>query len=696
MSAAHAESTEAQLRVAEELNADRILTHALASRPKSTKNAFEKKQAEFIKWARMKGYPSPETVTEAKVALFLEERVVDRTNRNDSSKIIGKSSIDQYITALTSLWKYQVERKINSHPTPRGEVVKNIQKTFSRNIHKVRKATYYDRGLLYQHLLNNERRQQRQLIADYFWRYGDGSISLAFKGLRNRVGYLLSEQGLLRGENIRDLQFPDFFCIEMDKEGPSTCIAMAIIKGRGKMNQFGKPLFSGYYRHADVWLCSVSSVALYLFYRFHVCNEPFPDFSVSQSWYDICMFCTHINQNTKAFSASAHALAIIEAKNRLKILDPKNTHGGRVYGRQKLEQSGVDKVSADVAGGWSTGAGEACYGNGFSRPAMRAMAGFPPNETAFYLPRSAVRPPDALLKKVFPQLDEWQRRHLDEDSCQQNFALDGFLRLLTYFREVIIQDVAVMMDNGMHPVFNHPLFSSDEFMEFKNSLYETTASQQNPIDMDIERVIPQLCRQIAINNEALKDHIINAVNKAALQMSQKFDKSDLELRSSLNCLRTALTSCLSNAVNTLEQIQPVVLTPDSTDTVTQTTHYVDVATTAPSLPVSPVVPSFNDVISTAVNTVPEVLLEWEVGLNGRPSVSMVERQWNTKWRMGSQNQKAFSRRRLIVGLIEHVAQRKAISTDAAACFIEERRLQKHLSIIQLADKWRVFESTELT
>ena len=97
-------------------------------------------------------------------------------------------------------------------------------------------------------------------------------------------------------------------------------------------------------------------------------------------------------------------------------------------------------------------------------------------------------------------------------------------------------------------------------------------------------------------------------------------------------------------MNTLEQIQPVVLTPDSTDTVTQTTHYVDVATTAPSLPVSPVVPSFNDVISTAVNTVPEVLFKWEVGLNGRPSVSMVERQWNTKWRMGSQNQKAFSRR----------------------------------------------------
>ena len=105
-------------------------------------------------------------------------------------------------------------------------------------------------------------------------------------------------------------------------------------------------------------------------------------------------------------------------------------------------------------------------------------------------------------------------------------------------------------------------------------------------------------------------------------------------------------------MNTLEQIQPVVLSPDSTDTVTQTTHYVDVATTAPSLPVSPVVPSFNDVISTAVNTVPEVLLEWEVGLNNRPSVASVESLWKNKWRMGSQNQKMFSRRHLIVNMIQ--------------------------------------------
>ena len=83
-------------------------------------------------------------------------------------------------------------------------------------------------------------------MAEYFWSYSGDSTMNAFKGLRNRLAYLLSEQGLVRGENIRDLELPDFFSVEYDDEGPSICTAMVILKGRGKTNQFGKPSFSGY------------------------------------------------------------------------------------------------------------------------------------------------------------------------------------------------------------------------------------------------------------------------------------------------------------------------------------------------------------------------------------------------------------------------------------------------------------------
>ena len=52
------------------------------------------------------------------------------------------------------------------------------------------------------------------------------------------------------------------------------CTAMVILKGRGKTNQYGKPLFSGYFRHVDVKLCAVSAAAFFLFHRYHIMDEP--------------------------------------------------------------------------------------------------------------------------------------------------------------------------------------------------------------------------------------------------------------------------------------------------------------------------------------------------------------------------------------------------------------------------------------
>ncbi len=100
----------------------------------------------------------------------------------------------------------------------------------------------------------------------------------------------------------------------------------------------------------------------------------------------------------KAFSASAHALAIRTAHDKLGVLDAKVIHGGRVFGRQKSDQSGVEKVAANVAGGWATGAGEGCHGNGLSWPAVRAVSRFPADDDkVYYLARASLTPPDVLI-----------------------------------------------------------------------------------------------------------------------------------------------------------------------------------------------------------------------------------------------------------------------------------------------------------
>jgi hypothetical protein len=283
----------AQLMMEEDAMAAEILNDALESRSKNTKKYFTPKQEEFVKWAEAKGYMPPETVTENKVAMFIKERVLGRAYKKNASKIIGKPSVDQYITALTSLWKIQKQQRIKSHATPRGLLVQELRKSLSHKTLETRKETYFDRGLLYQHLMTNEMRRNKKQVADYFWKNGSGTAIGAFRGMGTRVGYLLSAQGLCRGENVRDLELPEFFCIEMDDEGPAHCLSFVIIKVRGKTNQYGKPLFSGYYQHADFTRCSISAMAFCLFLWYHICNEPFSSFCIPQDCYDISMFCTH-------------------------------------------------------------------------------------------------------------------------------------------------------------------------------------------------------------------------------------------------------------------------------------------------------------------------------------------------------------------------------------------------------------------
>jgi hypothetical protein len=101
-----------------------------------------------------------------------------------------------------------VANNVNNHPTPRGVLVQSIQKKSDAETFKVRKEMYFDRGRLYQHLMSSEVKKNRLLMSEYFWSYGGDSTMNAFKGLCNRLAYLLSEQGLVRGENIRDLEHP--------------------------------------------------------------------------------------------------------------------------------------------------------------------------------------------------------------------------------------------------------------------------------------------------------------------------------------------------------------------------------------------------------------------------------------------------------------------------------------------------------
>jgi len=112
----------------------------------------------------------------------------------------------------------------------------------------------------------------------------------------------------------------------------------------------------------------------------------------------------------------------------------------------------------------------------------------------------------------------------------------------------------------------------------------------------------------------------------------------------------------------------------------------------PSLPTNNAepMPLFEAVISEAVSTVPEVLMEWEDGYNRRPSIISVENTWKNKWRLSAQHQKQFSRRYQIIKMIRIIADYKSIPKLEAARLIETKRREMKLSLVNLADRHKSF------
>jgi len=197
--------------------------------------------------------------------------------------------------------------------------------------------------------------------------------------------------------------------------------------------------------------------------------------------------------------------------------------------------------------------------------------------------------------------------------------------------------------------------------------------------------MPQLCRQLMTRDNDLKGAVIGEVRL----ISNKIEENHKSTEVVVNHIRDSVVRLLRDTADTVsgDNITNINNDPSGERTVTDS---ISSQVQEPS-----VMPRFGAVISEAVSSVTDVLMEWDMGYNGRPSVAAMEARYKTKWRIGSKNQKTFSRRRLIMGLISRYATRRSITKEEAARFIETKRNTKKLSLIWLADHWDQFEKTEL-
>jgi hypothetical protein len=489
----------------QELQDARSLTinAAEAARPINTKRSYQGPTQEFIAWCVRKGAPDGNTVTESKLNLFLIEEVIGRESRvrrrgESERSLVRYATVSNYIAAITDLYKNQVTMCMNSHPNPRMGTVKSLLQSVKRNENVQKRSNYVDRGIgtIQDGFSGSE---QIERLSDNFFSKGT-TISL-----RNRMAFLLSHSMVLRGESIRMAQFPDLFSLPLTNEGIEPCPALILVLSQSKTNQYGRLNIGACLRTKNVRICPFGSLALYLFCRFHIDNEEFPDFSSSNSWYDTFLLRNDTNPNQE-LSYRAHNAFISECMRECNIATKSKTHATRGSGARLADLGGASDSQIRRLGRWNTSAMEGCYLSQLPREAMRVLAGFPSSPGSFFLKRAQVNPAEELQSLVFPQVEHWLTRQ-HENTAEQNIAAGGFLLLLKTMRAIVLQDaVALQQFFPDHFLFQHPIFQTSLFNQFKTQLEPIINDIEEPETIRLHRVIPDLMGHLDSRFEQLEVH----------------------------------------------------------------------------------------------------------------------------------------------------------------------------------------------
>lgn len=80
---------------------------------------------------------------------------------------------------------------------------------------------------------------------------------------------------------------------------------------------------------------------MYFFWRWHIDNEPFPNFTISKNWYNIKLLKVNSENLATSLSYRAHYDAIVKVFKALGIIAKAKTHISRGSGTRMAEIAGA-------------------------------------------------------------------------------------------------------------------------------------------------------------------------------------------------------------------------------------------------------------------------------------------------------------------------------------------------------------------
>ena len=217
--------------------------------------------------------------------------------------------------------------------------------------------------------------------------------------------------------------------------------------------------------------------------------------------------------------------------------------------------------------------------------------------------------------------------------------------MMQYFRTIILQDaVCLKKDFPDHPIFKHPIFSSEDFAAFENELNHAMDNFGDHKHIDFERFNKPMFR--FVDNEFLKVHSHLTKEMQSLkrhfegQYSELFEMNSLifkRARTAMNSLFAPLPSSASSTVESLSTAESLLVASWSESPIAAASS----ASSIPSFPLDKTLLTIRQAYDEFLNVI--------IPMN---------RQHGTKWRNFSPSIKIYYSRRMkiinkILSLVEN-------------------------------------------
>lgn len=265
-------------------------------------------------------------------------------------------------------------------------------------------------------------------------------------------------------------------------------------------------------------MCPIGAQAMYLYYRFECTGEMENDsinWTDNNTWFKrklLVQSTVTMEDLEEPMSIRTYADAMKAILLLLGMGAAWQAHFGRKVGPILMEFMEVPKGVIDSMGNWLQTQQEESYSAWLPLLGLRVLAGFTKERSSVYCKRGT-KPPsaagDTLKPKVFPWLAAAQAQcETARQGGRDCFTAILFLRMLSNLAEVLLQDIAVLMDESNrvdHPLFNMPLFQSNDFSLYRQEMRQHLATAPDPVDTSMEACLPGVTARFDSLNESLAD-----------------------------------------------------------------------------------------------------------------------------------------------------------------------------------------------